>query len=455
MKRGQLLLAVVAALAVGAVAWFAGGRGDKDESVEPSRRPPRRRPAGAVKVSFAYSPEKEKLLLPLIKKFNGEGNEVGGQAGVRRGHQRVLRRRRDADRQGPVQAGRVVARLLAVGPAAELRGRPALHGRGGALDRAHAARDRDVGADGAGARLPEEEARLRRRAAARDLRQGLGRVRAAGVRRLQARPHRPGLLDLRALGRGRRVLRGARQEGGADRAGHRQRGARASACATSSARSSTTATRRCSSPTSSRRRGRATRARWRWRRSRCSTSTARAATATSWSRSIPRRARSTPTRRSSRSTRRGCARQQKEGAQGVPEVPGRRDHARGGGQVGLPPRQPRDRAGGADHGRQRRRPEAARARAPAARAARAGRDQEGLAPRPQARQHPARARHLGLDERRAAPGAGEGRARGLLPQRRAAGLGRADDLLREDPAAGGPGAAQPRAATSCRRACAT
>ena len=78
MKRGQLLLAVIAALAVGAVAWFAGGQGDKDE---PSTKPTaaEKAPAGALRVTFAYSPEKEKLLLPLIKKFNGEGNEVGGK----------------------------------------------------------------------------------------------------------------------------------------------------------------------------------------------------------------------------------------------------------------------------------------------------------------------------------------------------------------------------------------
>ena len=261
--------------------------------------------ANAIRVSFAYSPEKEMLLLPLIKAFNRERHEVDGRTVVRRGPQHLLRRRREPDRQGHLQAGGVVARLVAVGAAAQLRGRPALHGRGGALDRAHAARDRDVGADGARARLPAQEARLRRRAAARDLGQGLGRLRAPRVRRLQARPHEPRLLDLRALVRRRRVLRGAGQEGGPDGEGHRRAPPRASACATSSARSSTTGTRRCSSRTSSRRRARATRARWRWRRRRCSTSTARAATATSSSRSIPRRARSTPTRRSSRSRRRG------------------------------------------------------------------------------------------------------------------------------------------------------
>jgi Ca-activated chloride channel homolog len=78
MKRGQLLLAVMAALAVGAVAWFAGGPGTKDEP-DPKPAAGAKAPANAVRVSFAYSPEKEKLLLPLIAAFNKKGEEVGGQ----------------------------------------------------------------------------------------------------------------------------------------------------------------------------------------------------------------------------------------------------------------------------------------------------------------------------------------------------------------------------------------
>ena len=78
MKRGQLLLALVAALAVGAVAWFAGGKGDKDEPSTKTNAAAKA-PAGAVRVSFAYSPEKEKLLLPLIAKFNRERTEAGGK----------------------------------------------------------------------------------------------------------------------------------------------------------------------------------------------------------------------------------------------------------------------------------------------------------------------------------------------------------------------------------------
>ena len=73
MKRGQLLLALLAALAVGAVAWFTSGPGSKDE---PATKPAAGPAKGATRVSFAYSPEKEKLLLPLIERFNREQRDV-------------------------------------------------------------------------------------------------------------------------------------------------------------------------------------------------------------------------------------------------------------------------------------------------------------------------------------------------------------------------------------------
>ena len=78
MKRGQLLLALFAALAVGAVAWFAGGSGEgKKSSSKPDGGAPVA--ANAIRVSFAYSPEKAKLLVPLIKAFNREQREVDGR----------------------------------------------------------------------------------------------------------------------------------------------------------------------------------------------------------------------------------------------------------------------------------------------------------------------------------------------------------------------------------------
>ena len=79
MKRGQLLLAIVAALAVGAVAWFAGGQGEPEGEQASKPAAGAKAPANAIRVSFAYSPEKEKLLKPLIASFNREGAEVGGR----------------------------------------------------------------------------------------------------------------------------------------------------------------------------------------------------------------------------------------------------------------------------------------------------------------------------------------------------------------------------------------
>ena len=82
MKRGQLLLALFAALAVGAVAWFAGGGGDKEESSSSKTDNGAPVAANAIRVPFSYSPEKEKLLVPLIKAFNRERTEVDGRTVV-------------------------------------------------------------------------------------------------------------------------------------------------------------------------------------------------------------------------------------------------------------------------------------------------------------------------------------------------------------------------------------
>ena len=74
MKRGEILIVVLAAVAVGVVALLSAGggeRGGSKDAAEPA--------AGAVKVSFAYSPEKERLLEPLIERFNREGKESGGR----------------------------------------------------------------------------------------------------------------------------------------------------------------------------------------------------------------------------------------------------------------------------------------------------------------------------------------------------------------------------------------
>jgi Ca-activated chloride channel homolog len=82
MKKSQLALLAVAVAAVALIAVLGGGGGggngdDEASSGRPSA--PARAPAGAIEVSFAYSPEKEKLLTPLVKSFNASGAQVDGK----------------------------------------------------------------------------------------------------------------------------------------------------------------------------------------------------------------------------------------------------------------------------------------------------------------------------------------------------------------------------------------
>jgi Ca-activated chloride channel homolog len=67
VKRGQFLIALLAAVAVAVVAVLSTGGGDDSSE---SQNDAQRAPEGAVRVSFAFSPEKEKLLEPLIREFN-------------------------------------------------------------------------------------------------------------------------------------------------------------------------------------------------------------------------------------------------------------------------------------------------------------------------------------------------------------------------------------------------
>jgi Ca-activated chloride channel family protein len=78
MKRSQLLIAVVAVIAVALVATLSGGDGDDGAGSGGGGSGPAA-PKGSIRVSFAYSPEKEKLLKPLIRRFNSEGTRVNGK----------------------------------------------------------------------------------------------------------------------------------------------------------------------------------------------------------------------------------------------------------------------------------------------------------------------------------------------------------------------------------------
>jgi Ca-activated chloride channel family protein len=75
MKRGQVLIALLAAIAVAVVAVVTAGGGGDDGGGDGGPAAP----AGAIQVSFAYSPEKEKLLAPLIRRFNAQRVEVNGK----------------------------------------------------------------------------------------------------------------------------------------------------------------------------------------------------------------------------------------------------------------------------------------------------------------------------------------------------------------------------------------
>ena len=72
--RGRLPVLLLAVFAV-AIA-FAGSRGGDETPA--ARETADRIPAGAVRVPFVYSPEKEDLLAPLIERFNAERHQVGG-----------------------------------------------------------------------------------------------------------------------------------------------------------------------------------------------------------------------------------------------------------------------------------------------------------------------------------------------------------------------------------------
>jgi Ca-activated chloride channel homolog len=83
MKRGQLAILLFAALAVAAIAFAGGGGddggGDGGTTARESGDAPAKAPAGALRVSFPYSPEKEPLLKPLIERFNASRTEVAGK----------------------------------------------------------------------------------------------------------------------------------------------------------------------------------------------------------------------------------------------------------------------------------------------------------------------------------------------------------------------------------------
>ena len=77
MKPSQIAIAVAAVVAVIAVALVSGGGGgDGGSGGDGSAQ---EAPRDSLRITFAYSPEKEILLKPLIARFNESGKEVGGR----------------------------------------------------------------------------------------------------------------------------------------------------------------------------------------------------------------------------------------------------------------------------------------------------------------------------------------------------------------------------------------
>ena len=283
------------------------------------------------------------------------------------------------------------------------------------VDRAHAARDRDVGAAGAGARLAEASTLGFEQILALALdTQGwatYGQPEFGPFKLGHTNPD----FSTSGLSRGRRrVLRGDRQARGPDRRRRRR-------------------ARRCASEVKDIERsivhygdttlffadqleahGPGLRvARWRWRRPRSSTSTRAARGHRSSSRSTRRRARSTPTTRYIVLDAPWVTPAQKRGRAGVfGDVPRRADHAA---------RSPRSTASARATRRRSRwrrstprtaptRPQPKRVLSACPSRAVLAAIKRAVARGPQARQHRARARHVGLDERRGQARAGQARA---------------------------------------------
>ncbi len=77
--RSRLVIIVLALAAVAIAFAASGGKDDPPESQAPQETAAKAAPAGALSISFAYSPEKADLLVPLIDRFNEEDHRSGGR----------------------------------------------------------------------------------------------------------------------------------------------------------------------------------------------------------------------------------------------------------------------------------------------------------------------------------------------------------------------------------------
>ena len=76
--RGRLVVIALALVAIVVAAASSLGGDDDDGGGGSGDGSGAKPPDGAIRVSFAYSPEKEPLLKPLLEEFNRAGVEAAG-----------------------------------------------------------------------------------------------------------------------------------------------------------------------------------------------------------------------------------------------------------------------------------------------------------------------------------------------------------------------------------------
>ena len=198
MKPERLVVVLIAVAAV--ITMIVVGRDRESEDGAA--------PEGSIEVSFAYSPEKEELLEPLIEDFNASGATVGKAQVFVRG--KVVS---SGEAEQRIADGKL--RPVAWSPASSLWGRllnyeadRELTAEGARSIVRTPLRDRDVGADGASARLAGAARSASATSSPRALGDGLGGLRPRRSSATFKLVHtNPGLLNVGALGGGRRVLR--------------------------------------------------------------------------------------------------------------------------------------------------------------------------------------------------------------------------------------------------------
>lgn len=79
LNARAVIIGLAAVAVVAAVMASGGGDDNKSSSATTTTNATGKAPSGALPISFAYSPEKEVLALPLVKEFNKRGVKVGGK----------------------------------------------------------------------------------------------------------------------------------------------------------------------------------------------------------------------------------------------------------------------------------------------------------------------------------------------------------------------------------------